>query len=197
MASSKGANRGVWFGALMRSVPLFFVLVAVAILFPALAAAQIGPLPPWRAPLATPPPNATITVGNTKLVVQLAVTPDLQSLGLGYRNGLAPDTGMLFVFGTPSVQTFWMKGMRFCLDIVWVSDTRIAGAAESVCPDPPGTPDSDRLVYTSPTPVRYVLEVPAGWLRAHGYGAGTPVNLSTLPSAVPATPIAASAAPRH
>jgi uncharacterized membrane protein (UPF0127 family) len=94
---------------------------------------------------------------------------------------------MLFVDEVAERQTFWMKGMRFCIDIVWIEVTevgaaavrgaQIAGAAESVCPDPPGTPDAERARYASPVPVRYVLEVPAGWLKAHGLGVGAPVRI--------------------
>ncbi len=163
--------------------PMIAVIVAVAsLLWPASVGAQTGQVPPWRAALASPPSEATIAVGQTALQVQLAVTPDQQSLGLGYRNELAPGTGMLFVFNVPSMQTFWMKGMRFCLDIVWVSSMEVVAAAENACPDPAGTPDADRPIQTSPEPVQYVLEVPAGWLKSHGYGAGTPVNLAAVPA---------------
>jgi uncharacterized membrane protein (UPF0127 family) len=68
-----------------------------------------------------------------------------------------------------------MKGMRFCLDIVWIEWGVIQGAAEGVCPPPPGTADADLPSYRSPVPVSYVLEVPAGWLAANGLGVGTAV----------------------
>jgi uncharacterized membrane protein (UPF0127 family) len=82
---------------------------------------------------------------------------------------------MLFRYPEPAPRSFWMKGMQFCLDIIWIEDGAIQGAAENVCPAPPGTVDADLPSYVSPVPVRYVLEVPAGWLDAHGFGAGTPV----------------------
>ena len=174
-----------------RTLPLLLVALAMCVIGAPVASAQFSRVPPWRATLPSPPTEARITVGQSPLTVQFAVTAAQQSLGLGYRNGLAPNTGMLFVFGAPQIQTFWMKGMRFCLDIVWVSSTRVVGAAQSVCPDPAGIADADRPVQTSPAPVQYVLEVPAGWLKQHGYGAGTPVNLSALP----ATPAAIAAPP--
>ena len=48
--------------------------------------------------------------------------------GLRNPNGLAfrPGTGMLFVFPDASPRSFWMKGMRFCLDIIWIEDGIIA-----------------------------------------------------------------------
>ena len=152
------------------------VLLVVAGLVPA-AAAQREPLPPWREPLPAARTTAEITVGDTPLTVDLAVTSSEQQLGLGYRNGLDDGTGMLFVFGDASERVFWMKGMRFCLDIVWIAGDEIVGAAESACPDPDGTADGDRARYPSEVPVTHVLEVPAGWLAEHGYGEGTPVDL--------------------
>ena len=121
-------------------------------------------------------PTAEIMVGGVPLTVELADQPAEISRGLGYRAGLAPGTGMLFLYGELAPRSFWMKGMRFCLDIIWIENGAIQGAAEHVCPEPPGTADADLPVYVSPVPVRSVLEVPAGWLDANGLGVGTPVE---------------------
>ncbi len=118
-----------------------------------------------------------MTVGADRLEAEIADTPALQGRGLGYRNGLEPGTAMLFVFDDVSVRTFWMKGMRFCLDIVWIDGGTIVGAAKAVCPIPDAS-DADLPRYASPVGVQYVLEVPAGWLATHGYGAGTSVEIS-------------------
>ena len=83
---------------------------------------------------------------------------------------------MLFLFTDAAPRSFWMRGMRFCLDIIWIEGGAIQGAAESVCPEPAGTADADLPSYVSPEPVSYVLEVPAGWLDHYGLGVGTPVE---------------------
>jgi uncharacterized membrane protein (UPF0127 family) len=137
------------------------------------AAAQVAP--PWRHQV-NPLPTTQITVGEIPLTVELAVEPEETSRGLGYRDGLAPGTGMLFVFDGPAPRSFWMRGMRFCLDIIWIEGGQVQGAAESVCPEPPGTADADLPSFFSPVPVTYVLEVPAGWLDHYGLGAGSPVD---------------------
>jgi len=157
-------------------VPLA-VLILVVVVGAAPAASQDSAPPPWRTPFPEARQTANITVGDTPLSVDLALAQHEQSLGLGYRNGLAPGSGMLFVFPSAEPHTFWMKGMRFCLDIVWIEAGKITGAAESVCPDPPGTPDIDRERFSSGEPVSYVLEVPSGWLAANGYGEGTEVRI--------------------
>ncbi|HEX2281999.1 MAG TPA: DUF192 domain-containing protein [Thermomicrobiales bacterium] len=126
--------------------------------------------------------TAEITVGGVPLTVELAYQPADRALGLSYREGLAPGTGMLFLFEEPAPRSFWMRDMLFCIDIIWIENGVIQGAAESVCPEPAGTADADLRSYVSPVPVTYVLEVPAGWLAAHGLGVGTPVE--GLPSLV-------------
>lgn len=160
-----------------RRVILIALLVLIVVPIIAPANAQREAVPPWRTPFPEPRETAEIMVGDTPLMVELALEPDQQSLGLGYRNGLEPGTGMLFVFPDAAPRTFWMKGMRFCLDIIWIEDGEITGAAESVCPDPEGTRDADRARFPSGAPVTFVLEVPAGWLAEQGYGEGTEVHI--------------------
>lgn len=162
-----------------RTAPL---LIAVCLLLslmvgPLAAAAQREPLPPWREPLPVPLPTAEVTVGDVPVTVELAISAEDQSLGLGYRNGLEPGHGMLFLFEEPAERNFWMRGMRFCLDIIWIAGGEIVNASENACPDPPDTEDGDRPLYGSGEPVTQVLEMPAGWLADNGFGPGTPVEL--------------------
>jgi uncharacterized protein len=151
------------------------LLLAVMMVLSTVGGTLAQVAPPWRHQVA-PLQTTEITVGGVPLTVELAVEAADKSRGLGYRDGLEPGTGMLFVFDSASPRSFWMKGMRFCLDIIWIENGAIQGAAESVCPDPAGTEDADRPSYVSPVPVSYVLEVPAGWLDANGFGEGTPVE---------------------
>lgn len=154
-------------------------LASLGLAMPALGrgvAAQDAVRAPWQAQVV-PLETTTIIVGDQPLTVELALSPASRSRGLGYRQGLAPGTGMLFVFPESSGRSFWMKGMRFCLDIIWIDQGEITGAAESVCPDPPGTADADRPSVRSTGPAECVLEVPAGWLAEHGFGPGTPVEI--------------------
>lgn len=156
------------------------LVLAIIVLAQPVALAAQETLPPWRRDLPEGRAQATITVGTTEVQVDLAISAFEQQLGLGYRNGLDDDTGMLFLGDVPRPRTFWMKGMRFCIDIIWIDNGQIVGAAESACPDPEGTDDADRARFHSEVPATHVLEMPAGWLQANGYGPGTPVDMGTL-----------------
>jgi uncharacterized protein len=156
------------------------LVVGMLFLLPALGLAKPA-VPTWRDNHPWSTEVASVTVGDSVVQAEIADTPRLQQRGLGYRDSLAPGTAMIFVFDEASVQTFWMRGMRFCLDIVWIDDRKVIGAAESVCPMPDAEP-SELPRYSSEVPVRYVLEVPAGWMATNGYGPGTPVTI-ILPDA--------------
>ena len=115
-----------------RLVSLIFALLLLA---PAVAEAKPA-VPSWRDSHPWSTEVASVVVGTDELRAEIADTSPLQGRGLGYRDGLEPGTAMLFVFDDASMRTFWMKGMRFCLDIVWIEGEMVVGAAESICPMP-------------------------------------------------------------
>jgi uncharacterized membrane protein (UPF0127 family) len=156
-------------------IRLAFGLACVVLLTVAAAAVAKPAVPAWRDSHSWSTHVATVIVGDITLEAEIADTAGLRSRGLSYRDQLDPGTAMLFVFDGFSSQSFWMRGMRFCLDIVWIADDTIVGAAEKVCPMP-DTPEADLPRYTSDVPVNYVLEVPAGWLEMNDFGAGTKVE---------------------
>lgn len=82
---------------------------------------------------------------------------------------------MLFVFEEPAELSFWMKGIRFCVDIIWIANGEIVGVAENSRPDPEGTDDADRKDCLSGELVMHMLEMLAGWMADNGFGPGTPV----------------------
>jgi uncharacterized membrane protein (UPF0127 family) len=86
--------------------------------------------------------------------------------GLSGRAGLKPDKGMVFVFPIESKQCFWMKDMRFPLDMVWLDDSKAILKIESNV-----TPDTYPDSFCSPN-TRYVLEFNAGFAREYGLKLG-------------------------
>ncbi|HYM14266.1 MAG TPA: DUF192 domain-containing protein [Dehalococcoidia bacterium] len=135
------------------------------------------------APVSFPRTQLSIIgAGGARLIdVEVATTPAQSERGLGYRDALAPDAGMLFDLGHARTQQFWMKGMRFALDLVWIGeDKRVAGVTPDVPPQP-GAADADLLLYAPPVPVSYVLEINAGAAARLGIATGTPLAF-TIPA---------------
>lgn len=69
---------------------------------------------------------------------------------------------MLFVYRDRLTRTYWMKGMRFPIDIIWIDRGRVRGIERNV-PVPRGYLPT----YSSGGPADHVLEVPAGWAGRH------------------------------
>ena len=139
----------------------------------ALAAPMAAPAEPSR---AIPLPNGgTVLLGGRVTVrVEVAVTGEEQTRGLSGRPGLRPGTGMLFAYPAPAFRSMWMLGMRFPLDFLWIREGRIVDLFEHI--PPPRSGEQPRTV-TSPEPAQYVLEVPAGFIRAHGLRRGEAVEV--------------------
>jgi uncharacterized membrane protein (UPF0127 family) len=118
-------------------------------------------------------PDAWVTIKGRRVAVDLAITPEQQSLGLGHRDALAWNHGMLFVYDQPGFYSFWMRGMRFDIDIVWIRASRIVDIAQGVR----HVPGEDGPTVRPAELVDRVLEVPAGYAQTHGWRVGSHVEI--------------------
>ena len=124
----------------------------------------------------------TVTTGGLTIDAEVVRSPADRSQGLGERDSLAPDEGMLFVFDEERVASFWMRGMRFPLDFIWIAaNGTVVDLTEGVRPPGPGTEDSELALYKPGVPVLYVLEVNAGGVRQGGVQIGGAVTFEPEP----------------
>lgn len=113
-------------------------------------------------------------IGGKEITVMLADTPEERETGLMYRDSLPKDEGMLFILDEEGVAGFWMKNTLIPLDIIYVnSDWEIVNIHHSVQPCTADPCES----YFSDTPVRYVLEVNAGFAEQHDIKQGDSIRL--------------------
>ena len=120
-------------------------------------------------------PTPTITIGDHTFAVELATTSLQQEKGLSYHSSLPQNAGMLFVFEEPAIRTFWMKDMKFPIDIIFIRNNRIINIHENIWPPSPNTPVSDLSRYSSSEPANYVLEINAGLSQKYGFRNGDSV----------------------
>jgi uncharacterized membrane protein (UPF0127 family) len=130
--------------------------------------------------VSTPRPKSTIQIGQTSILVELANTPGEQALGLGERDYLPENGGMLFSYAKKTPVAFWMKGMRFPLDIIWIEGGRVTQITANIPPEP-GEPDDSLALYTPNDPVEAVLEVNAGFAERNNIKVGDSVQMQSYP----------------
>jgi len=152
-------------------------LAIVVILAPLPACKNNGqPAPSAAAPLSRA--AVAVDTGERKLSfrVELALTPADQNRGLMFRQSLAADEGMLFVFDRQSVHTFWMKNTLIPLDMLFIDkDRRIVGVVENAEPQT----ETGRSVGK---PSQYVLEIGGGLSGKLGIRAGQLVDFQGVPA---------------
>jgi uncharacterized membrane protein (UPF0127 family) len=123
-------------------------------------------------PSEAPASTVVVDTGDRRVTfnVELARTEPEREKGLMFREHLASDAGMLFLFERPSVQAFWMKNTLIPLDMVFIgADHAVVGVVANAQP----------LTLTARTvgePSQYVLEIGGGLAARLGIRAGSRVE---------------------
>ena len=104
-----------------------------------------------------------VILNGIQLLVEIADTPSERARGLSGRESLKPGWGMLFIFPEEGIYSFWMYGMKFPLDIIWIdSEGIVVYMIENA---PPCREAWSCRAYTPDKPAQYVLEVEAGFVE--------------------------------
>jgi hypothetical protein len=91
------------------------------------------------------------------------------------REVLAAGSGMLFVFDTLEVQTFWMRNTLIPLDMIFIAGEPAGKGARVVGIVHEATPHSTQIRSVDQAS-RFVVEVPGGWAAAQGIAPGVVVR---------------------
>ena len=121
-----------------------------------------------------------VIVNGFELTADLAITDDEKTKGLAIKDYLKENESMLFVDEEPSRQSFWMKDMKFPIDIIWLNNNGTVVyirhnlqpcimTFDFLCPI--YTPDKDSL---------YVLETVSGFSKKHNIKIGTHVDFQLI-----------------
>lgn len=109
-----------------------------------------------------------------EFTVEVAVTAPERSRGLMFREEMAADHGMLFIFEQEGDRYFWMKNTPLPLDIIYID---AAGSIVSIAADT--TPFSEQTI-PSGAPAKYVLELNAGTSAERGIKVGDRVSSASM-----------------
>ncbi|MFC1625426.1 DUF192 domain-containing protein [Patescibacteria group bacterium] len=131
--------------------------------------------------IASPSPTFyEMTVGETKVDVEIAKTQKERQVGLSNRSSLDENKGMLFVFEKNVTPVFWMKDTQIALDLIWIKDGMVIDITKNVQPEP-GIPDDKLTRYNPDGFVDYVLEVNGGFSDKYSLKIGEPVQIPPIP----------------
>lgn len=113
-----------------------------------------------------------LKINGKTIYVQAANTPESQQQGLSGKSCIAKNEGMLFHFDTPNYYQFWMKDMKFSIDIIWLDTqnqvvTVIPGVEPSTYPE----------TFTNRVPAVNVIELTAGQAPALNIKVGDQVSV--------------------
>jgi uncharacterized protein len=122
--------------------------------------------------------RAKVSIEGYELSAEIPVTGELMSKGLSVKNQLRENESMLFVFEEPLRHTFWMRDMKFPIDIIWLdSNGKIVHIEENLMPCP--------LVLICPSYApnadsQFVLETIAGFAQRHNISLGATIKFELL-----------------
>lgn len=129
-------------------------LVVVALLF---AAAEILSLGRNG---SNPAGQFDLTIAANKVKVELASSAAERATGLMFREQLAVNSGMLFVFSADQLLSFYMKNTTIPLSIAYIDRDLIIREIYQMEP-------LSLQVVSSKWPARYALEMAQGWFAEH------------------------------
>ena len=104
-----------------------------------------------------------LKIKNKIISIEKADTEFLRTRGLSGRERLEDDSGMLFIFDKPGRYGFWMKGMKFDLDFVWLKDQTVVHLSQNI--------QNPTTLYP-PMPINKVLEANAGFIQENNIALG-------------------------
>jgi uncharacterized membrane protein (UPF0127 family) len=158
----------------MFRAALLTILVGTLTILPAAGRAQEAGC---TDPTATPPYAVVQIDTYPRIELELARTAQEHEVGLMYREYLAPDSGMLFIYQSQSTESYWMYHTLIPLSIAWIDRGGTIVDIQDMprLNDPNDVQEASATVYTPAAPYWYALEVNEGWFVQHGVGVGQQV----------------------
>lgn len=154
---------------------LFLLIVVLIVFFKPFTSGTFF-LPTQATPSATLRGTTRVIVGDLLVDAKVASKASDRKKGLSGVDSLPLSSGMLFVFENSGEYAFWMKDMKFAIDIIWIDENkRIVTVASFATPEK-GKGDDELRLYKPTGAAKYVLEINAGLANLHGLKVGDVVN---------------------
>lgn len=155
---------------LVLGVVATLVVAALLLFFPVQTIVSGNPIPVMSEGGLEGYNQTVIYISDVGLLADIADTPEKRTVGLGVRDKMDEGEAMLFPFDVEGRHSFWMYGMKFPIDIIWLdSNKTVIHIEHNLQPCTPldcpsYQPDDDAL---------YVLETVAGFSEKNSVTSGT------------------------
>lgn len=117
-----------------------------------------------------------VVINGHYFTVDVAKTDEQQEKGLSIYTKLPLDKGMIFPFEKPGFYGFWMKDMKFPIDIIYIGNNKIVDIFEKV---PPPKSELESLPVLEPkSSSDFVLEINSGLSQKYKFKIGDIVRIN-------------------
>lgn len=120
--------------------------------------------------------NPSVTINDKTFKLLVAKSEEDRQIGLSKHERLEEDHGMIFIFNKPSNYSFWMKGMKFPIDILYIRENKIVTIYKDQKLESSGSP----TVLTPKEEADKVLEINAGLSDKYKFKEGDKVKFENL-----------------
>ncbi len=120
--------------------------------------------------------RASATIRGHSFTLSVAASDKDKQIGLSEKASLGKDEGMLFSFSKPDYYPFWMKNMKFPIDIVYINNNHIVTIDANV--QPPKTSSDPLPIILPDEPADTVVELSAGISETYHFQKGDEVKIS-------------------
>lgn len=130
------------------------------------------PIVERKSPSRAQPKLQTIKLwlGSEELIVEQAIAAEEIETGMMFREEMAENEGMIFVFAQPHRASFWMRNTLLPLSCAYIDGAGVIRDIHDM------KPLDDSPIEASFSEVQYVLEVNQGWFARHSVSTGMVVR---------------------
>jgi len=123
------------------------------------------------------PNNPQVCINSHCYNVELAISDEEKSQGLMFRKYLKENSGMLFLYDSQDIYTFWMKNTLIPLDLIWINkDSEIVYIEHSATP----CKNDSCPTYSSNIDSSSILEINAGQSIKNNFKIGDMVTYQNI-----------------
>lgn len=122
--------------------------------------------------------EAFVQVNDGKFQVELAKSDMEKQIGLSKNETLAENQGMLFLFDTPDYYSFWMRDMKFPIDIIFINGNKVTTIISNALP--PSQNGGSLPTFQPKEKSDKVLEVNAGIAKKYNITEGSTIDINNL-----------------